>query len=234
MTDRSVTKHQYVCDTVYHPLANAIADCQICGWEISRHKTSEPTLYQKGPFKPEAPVSSKKEVYKDSLRQMLQRNWGPSLDRGGIAIDSDGNVDINDRCYSHPQTVMDAINKYRSAWMEGYVAAEKLGSAVETSGEWVRLDHDTIKQNEPVLMRRTGSPQIPLWQMWRRNSTEETSECRRAGLSEHAAGTGGSDTPSEAPLSRGEITAQSAEKASGGPRIGDPHPPSCACWECNK
>lgn len=80
MTDP--TKHQYVCDTVYHPLANALADCQLCGWEVSRHKMSEPTLYQKGPFKPEGPLSENQMT----AEQVLER-WAlpPELDEAGKA-----------------------------------------------------------------------------------------------------------------------------------------------------
>lgn len=51
-----MTKQQYVCDAVYSPLANAIADCQICGWEISRHKMVDSTA--KGPFGPHVALTS--------------------------------------------------------------------------------------------------------------------------------------------------------------------------------
>lgn len=36
----------------------------------------------------------------------------------------------------------------------------------ETSGKWVRLSAEAIPQNTAVMMRRTGSPQIPMWEVW--------------------------------------------------------------------
>jgi hypothetical protein len=40
--------------------------------------------------------------------------------------------------------------------------------ASETNvGEWVFLKDARPAQNAPVLMRRTGSEQIPRWQVWR-------------------------------------------------------------------
>lgn len=55
---------------------------------------------------------------------------------------------------------------------------DELVPAVETTGEWVRLDHAAIADNEPVRMRRTGSPQVPMWEIWRAVKTSpETSKC---------------------------------------------------------
>jgi hypothetical protein len=62
-----MSREEYVCDAVFHPAANALADCQRCGWPISRHRTSEQTLYQKGPFGPEDESSAA------SLRAALQK-----------------------------------------------------------------------------------------------------------------------------------------------------------------
>lgn len=63
-----MSKQQYVCNAVYSPLANAIADCQICGWEISRHKTKDST--GKGPFGPDAVTEAVR------LLRILREDYG--------------------------------------------------------------------------------------------------------------------------------------------------------------
>jgi|SRR5581483_2432043 len=44
---------------------------------------------------------------------------------------------------------------------------EALGLAEKTAGDWVPLGDAYPEQNAPIIMRRTGTPQIPRWEVWR-------------------------------------------------------------------
>lgn len=97
MTDRSVTKQQYVCDAVYSPFANAMADCQICGWQVSRHKTTDST--GKGPFCPGASLTSKYEIV--GLDYDQAHRLADAL--CGTAVFHEGHAWVNERCVVRPQ-----------------------------------------------------------------------------------------------------------------------------------
>lgn len=107
-----------------------------------------------------------------SSNERLSRRWAVtlwrSLDRLHRAIKDCGRIGFQESSpitNAHHADIWNALNEAQKD------AALKLdvfskGLPVETAGKWVRLSTEDIPQNTPVTMRRTGSPQIPMWEVW--------------------------------------------------------------------
>lgn len=64
-------KQRFVCSLRYPPEANALADCQGCGWSIGNHRMQQRST-RLGPFKPPVITEEMKvRILRDALLDLL-------------------------------------------------------------------------------------------------------------------------------------------------------------------